>query len=197
MIKRYLAGGAVAALVFLAVPTGANAGAAINGTGHTHCHVTGTIKFKPGLVLGGTAPLTTSSKTALSSCTGDGDGAHVISASSSSTTTDGTNACPTPGAGPKTINTISTVKWKVAAGTPKLNTSTVNFTLQSSSGTGTAGDPIIVTLSGTVTGGSFQGNSATTSLVLDQSFGDFVTACTGKGLKAITFTGINGVSTSN
>ena len=199
MIKRYIAGGAIAAVAFMAMPSGANAGAAINGTGSTSCTVTGSIKFKPGRTTAGTGTVATSSKTALSACTGTGSGAHVVSGSSSSTSLSDA-ACPAGGSSSLgtwvqdfTTSIDNTVKWKTD-GTVKLNSSVVHY---NETDTFVDASTFVVTIKliGSVTSGSFAGHASTTTLVFDQTGLDILGLCgSKKGWKEVNFTGKNGQS---
>jgi hypothetical protein len=200
MIRKFLVGATGAALLLVAVPTsGAEAAAKINGTGGTHCTVTGSIKWSPGLVNGGTKPGKSSSKTNLSACTGTGDGAHVVSAKSSSTTPQPNNACPGGGAETldvpqaKSVDITNTVKWKTD-GVVKLNDSIVHYDTQTTT-VASAGFIITIELSGSVVSGSFAGQASTTTLVLDETALTFLSNCgTKKGVKQVNFTGVNGAS---
>jgi hypothetical protein len=189
---RVVAGFFGAAMIALAPSAMAQA---IDGTGAVGtCPTTGKISIKPGLVAGGTLPdaLKIGTKTPkLAICSGGtGDGAHIVSAKSKGTGTGTTNNCSTL-LGPQPSNLSITVKWKTD-GTVKLNPSTITLTSQTGgiSSTPPAHGSFVAT--GTVTAGSFTGDSVSATIVTDQDLVEISTACgtamaPGKGLKKISF----------
>jgi hypothetical protein len=175
---------AVIAVAVLGMALPAGAAAPINGTGTSHCAIVGIIKFKPPLKAGGTTPTLVTVKATLSGCTGTGNGAHIASGKTIGTLNQPTNDC-TALLGTSSNPLTATVKWKVPKGQPKLNPSTVKYT----STTGGAGTPATFDAAGTVTAGSFHGNTASAHAVLQETAGDLGAACLGKkGIKQIHIT---------
>jgi hypothetical protein len=165
----------------------------IDGTGSVgNCPTRGIIKIKPGLVDGGTSPTTIkvstkSPKGFVGPCPGaTGDGANVVSAKGKGEGTDTTNDCLGL-LGPQPSNIVLTVKWKTVKGTPKLNPSTISITTQAGSISSTPPNHGQFDVSGTVTAGSFLGDTVTATIITDQSIAEIGDACAAKGLKKISF----------
>jgi len=154
----------------------------INGTGTVTCSIKGTLKFSPPLKNGGTTPETISLAASLSGCSGTGNGADVTKASAKGSEITANNACASlVGTMSNTLST--TVKWTVGSGKPKLNPSTVGF----SSETGNAGPPLSFDASGSATAGSFNGDSAASHAVIQQTISQVLAACgSATGLKSLT-----------
>lgn len=171
----------------------AMAAAPIDGSGTVGtCVVSGSIKIKPALKNGNVGPAALKAKAkGKETCSGGtGDGANVISIKAKGTATTTTSDCSgLAGTTPSTL--VLTVKWKVAPGTQKVNPSTVTFTSQTGGVTGDNHGQF--DLSGTVTGGSFNGNPVTAHIETDQLVLDLLNECGDKGIKKITF-GLNGLS---
>ncbi len=161
----------------------------INGTGAVGtCALQGSISFKPALVNGGTSPTTDGVKTKGpkgSTCSGgSGDGATIVTGAAKGSLSTPNNSC-TGLIGTMNNPITLTFKWKVKSGSPHLNPSTITIT--STTG-GVSGDGHgTFTATGTVTSGSFMGDTVSATIKTDQTAGDLGTACGGKGLKKITF----------
>src|ERR1700687_1245500 len=95
----------------------------INGTGTVTCGIKGTIKFNPALKTGGTTPETVSIAVSLSGCSGTGNGADGVKATSAGSENTANNNCASL-AGTMSNTLTTTTKWTVGAGKPKLNPST-------------------------------------------------------------------------
>jgi len=166
--------------------------AGIDGTGGVGtCPTTGKISIKPALNNGpdaGPGLVKVQTKpTKGGVCTGGtGDGANVISGQSKGSETTTTSLCT--GLLGTVHNTLTlTVKWKTAKGTPKLNPSTVTITTETG---GVSGDGHgTFDVSGTVTAGSFNGDTVTAHVETDQSVSDVTALCGGKGVKKLTWGG--------
>ena len=163
------------------------AGAAgINGTGALGtCPTAGTFKFKPPLVTTATSTSDTisiSSANTGGSCSGaSGDGLHVSGSQSKGTQTTSSNAC----VGSTATSTLHlTVKWKTD-GTVKLNPSTITVT-SSTRGASSDGHETVMS-TGSVTAGSFSGDSFTSSVKTDQTISTLTAECGKKGVKSVTF----------
>ena len=104
---------------------------------------------------------------ALSACTGTGNGADITKGVSKGSETTATNSC---GAlvGTQTNTLTTTTKWTVKPAKPKLNPSTVVFTTE----IGNVGPPVSFDAAGSVTAGSFVGNSAGTHAVIQETVFD-------------------------
>ena len=153
------------------------------GTGTVSCQVAGSISFNPPLVVGGTAPTTVTFTTALSLCTGTGDGATVLGGSTKVVRTIAANDCL---AVPDVSNSSrsGTIKWRVPIGTPKLAPTDVTLT----SGSLSQGPPITVDGSGSATSGSFSGGAIVTHVQITEKAATLVSKCISlTGLKAIHF----------
>jgi hypothetical protein len=154
----------------------------INGTGTVTCGIKGTIKFSPPLKTGGTSPETVSISASLSGCSGTGNGADVVKASSKGSESTPNNDCASL-AGTMSNTLTTTTKWTVGSGKPKLNPSTVVFTSE----TGNAGPPLSFDASGSATAGSFAGDSAAAHAVIKQTISQVFAACgSAKGLKSLS-----------
>jgi hypothetical protein len=165
----------------------------IDGTGSVgNCPTRGIIKIIPGLVNGGTLPDVIKVKTKppkgfIGPCPGaSGDGANVVAGKGKGEGTGTANDCGNL-LGPQPSNIVLTVKWKVAKGTPKLNPSTVSITTQTGGISSSPPSHGQFDVSGTVTAGSFLGDTVTASLITDQDLVEIAAACAAKGLKKITF----------
>ena len=159
----------------------ANAATPINGTGGGACHLAGTIKFKPALVNGGTAPSNVTVKAKFSSCSGGtGNGANITGGSVKGSLTTTSNDCASlAGTQPNVLT--ATAKWKVAKGAPKLNPSTITFT----STTGNVGATVSFDAAGSVTGGSFNGDNANAHANIQETLATIAASCGGKGVKLL------------
>jgi hypothetical protein len=193
MMKRTLVSCSALAAGALLMVGPAHAGAPpVNGTGAVGaCATTGQIKIKPALVTGGTSPTVLSVQTkppkgVVGPCPGATvDGATVISGKAKGSGTGTTNDC-TSLLGSSPSNLVLIEKWKVTKGSPKLAPSTITITSQTggvSSSPAGHGEFIV---SGTVTAGSFVGDTVTADLVTDQDVTELLTACGAKGIKKIT-----------
>jgi len=165
----------------------------IDGVGSVGtCPTRGLVKIKPGLVTGGTLPdalkvITKPPKGFVGPCPGaSGDGSNVVGAKGKGDGTGAMNNC-TALLGSQPSNIVLTVKWKTAKGTPKLNPSTVSITTQTGSISTTPPNHGQFDVAGTVTAGSFLGDTVTATLITDQDLNDIGAACGAKGLKKITF----------
>ena len=177
-----------AGLLFVFTATSAHAGG-VDGTGAVGtCATVGQIKIKPALVNGGTSPGGLKVKTAgTTACSGGtGDGANVISSKGKGTATTTTNDCASL-AGSQPSNLMLTVKWKTTKGTPKLNPSTISITGQTGSASSTPPNHGEFQVTGTVTAGSFSGDTVSGTIITDQDLNEILAACGAKGLKKITF----------
>jgi hypothetical protein len=166
----------------------------VDGTGAVGtCPVIGSVKIKPALVTGGTSPTNLKVKAKTSgACTGtrSGDGANVATFKAKGTGTSMTNNC-TNLVGTTTSNVTLAIKWKVTAGSPKLNPSTAMFTMQTGGVAGNGNGTF--DLSGTITAGSFNGSNVTAHIETDSTASSLLGECSMKGIKKITF-GLNGAS---
>jgi hypothetical protein len=188
-----LAFGGVAA--FGATAVGAAAAPPVNAHGTASCSATGKIKVKPALTIPGTgAPATLTVKLTIAGCTGT---SGVLSGKGTLTSTFPTDNCTALA----TLHpvTTGTIKWK---GAVKVNPSTVSFSNSSS----TVTDPVTLHLpspgptpaAGTSSfTGSFAGQHANATFVLDQHIADLTPLCSGKGIKKLSFSGLQGVSHFN
>jgi hypothetical protein len=194
--KKHLAlisGFMLVAVTSLGITTASAAGG-VDGTGTGgSCPVAGKIGLKPPLAgfpsTDTTPPATVkiSAKSVKGSlCTGGTvDGANVLSMKTSGSGTTPHSSCSSL-VGANSVTFTVTVKWKVAKGTPKLNPSTITIT--SATG-GVAGDGnATFDATGSVTAGSFTGNSVTAHIETTSMSGDLATACNGKGIKKLAFT---------
>jgi hypothetical protein len=185
----------------IAIPPTVKAAAGVDGAGSVGtCATTGKIGLKPALVgfpNPDTSPpdtvkvQTKNPKNVVCTGTRTGDGANVVSASSKGGGTTPHSSCSAL-AGTTSSTLTLTVKWKTVKGTPKLNPSTITTTSQTG---GVSGDGMHGTfdITGTVTAGSFTGDSVTAHVETDQLLSDVLAACNGKGIKKISF-GANGAS---
>jgi hypothetical protein len=167
------------------VATTASAATPINGTGTVSCHSIAVLKFNPALsgVPGHpVVPTTITLKSTLTSCTGTGDGAHIVSGKSTVVTHADSNDCTerlSPSEDPSTPGDIT---WKVAAHTTKLNKSRVQFTSE----TVDLGPPVVQESDGSSISGSFNGQHAHAHSVLQETSDQITAACLSKkGLKII------------
>jgi hypothetical protein len=158
----------------------------VNGTGTIACHVSGSITFVPPLSAHGPAVATMVTLHAhLTSCSGTGDGARVVSGTATVAGQSPTNDCvtvlTTPPSGPRS----GPLKWTVPLGTPRLAPSTIQLTSAAPS----TGPPITLDTTGSATAGSFNGDLAAGHTVIRQTYSNIVAACTGTiGLKSLSFT---------
>ncbi len=181
----------LASLVFGVMP--ANAAGGIDGTGALGtCAVVGQISIKPALVNGGTTPTAIavklkSPKGATAPCPGaTGDGANIVAASGKGSGTGTNNDCSGL-IGSQPSNLTLTVKWKTAKGTPKLNPSTITITTQTGGLSTTPPGHGQFDVTGTVTAGSFTGDSVSSTIITDQDVTEILAACGAKGIKKISF----------
>lgn len=183
-MRKILATAAIGMLSAGALGTFASASQAaapVNGTGTVTCStVTGGSKFKPGLVLTGSAfgnpsvPAAVASKGAYSGCSGSG----IATGAGKGASSLALNDCLAL-SGPS-VDMNETIKWK---GTTKLNASVVHYDTLTTDLTGTT---LETTLSGTITSGSFAGESITVHQVAatGQDVAYFAGQCNAKkGLK--------------
>lgn len=183
MARRFLSLAATVAVtlgVGVVAATGASAAAPVNAHGSMHCTVTGTVKFKPGLVNGGTASsVAASMKLKSTSCSGT---AHVTSLKGTLAATLTSNNCIDLATKPFPASN-TTVKYKSAT---KYNASTIHYT----TGAFTPTNPITFDEPGSGSSsvaGSFVGQHPTIHLQLDQDVNALAAACAGKGLKKMSF----------
>jgi len=184
MVRRFVCLAATVAVtlgVSVVAATGASAVAPVNAHGSMHCTLTGTVKFVPGLVNGGTAGSSvTTMKFKSTGCTGT---SHVTSLKGTLTATLTSNNCIDLATKPFPAST-TTIKYKSAT---KYNASSLHYT----TGAFTPTNPITFDEPGsgssTVTG-SFAGQHPTLHFQLDQSVSALAAACGGKGLKKMSFT---------
>jgi hypothetical protein len=177
----------IAALVVMVVLAAAPAGAVtpVVGTGTVSCHVGGGFTFQPALRVGGSTPTNVIFHTALSLCTGTGNGVNIKGGSSRVVGTAATNDCATvlqsaQASGPQS----GVLKWRVLLGTPPLVPSTITFT----SGSSSLGPPITADAGGSATAGSFNGDVATAHVQLRETVSSITTKClSATGLPAIHF----------
>ena len=178
--KVLLSAAIIVAAIGMALPAGA--ATPINGTGKFTCTIAGTIKFKPPLKNGSTAPSKVTIKAKLTACgSGTGDGAHVASGTVVGGYTTPTSDCSGL-AGTSTVNLVATAKWKVTKGSNPLNPSSIQYTSVSGGATATNAT---FDATGTVTGGSFNGDTATAHAVIQESLATLAGDCGGKGIKTL------------
>ncbi len=178
-MRKFIAASALSVLTVGAFVIPAGAAAPVNATGSVSCTgVSGSSKFAPSLVLGGSGiPGNVNSKGAYSSCTGAG----ISTGSGKGNAHLASNDCMSL-AGPS-IDLTEVVKWK---GSAKVNASTIHWTGLTTDLTKAT---LQTTLTGTVTSGSFTGASATEVQVAPagQDTAFFAAACgSAKGLKGYT-----------
>lgn len=150
------------------------------GAGSVSCRFVGQMKFSTPLVNAGIEASTTTINARAVKCSGTGDGATVASGRVTSVMVRATNDC---GAAAATIE--ATIAWKTRAGAPALADSTITLDVRSRS-IGTNGKPILDD-AGTVTTGSFTGDSITTTLALTASSTNLGRACENGTLSRLTF----------
>ena len=155
-----------------------------DGVGTVSCSkVSGSLKFSPALTYPGTQPTTITFTTVLNGCSGTGDGANVRSGKSVQTINAPTNDCLSllNAAGQPRSGTL---KWMAKPYTHALTASTVDLT----SGSGTQGPPITVDTNGSVSAGSFTGDTVTAHTIVKETLALLTAKCTSvKGLAAIHF----------
>jgi hypothetical protein len=184
--------GVVAGVVLAATMTAVPVGATVlpNAVGTVHCTVKGSLKFVPPLVLGGTSAVTVTLATTEVGCTGTGDAVNITGGSSKTSHTEATNDCSAVLQAPFQASS-GTLKWKVATGTQKWASSTISFTSGSSGGDGVT-TPFTLDESGSSTGGSFSGNTATAHAQIKNTLAQIQAKCVAgvadptKGLKSLT-----------
>jgi hypothetical protein len=181
--------GALLVTAAFAGPAGASRPPPKDGTGTLHCAVSGSMKFSPPLITGGTATTETIAlKTALSGCTGTGDGANIKGGTMKSVYQISSNDCSVY-FNPSTpyVTQFGNIEWKVVVGDKqKLNVSTIQFT----SGSTSAGPPITSDQSGSSTLGSFHFQTVSAHTVIEQTASQIGTSCTppNKGVKSLSIT---------
>jgi hypothetical protein len=187
-------GAALGALAFMAVGASPAHASGIDGTGMVGTCVTnsGQIKIKPALTNTdmGAGALKLKAKIPAACMSGSGDGTHITAGKSKGVgTTTMTTCAGLLGVQPANIDI--TVKWKTD-GTVKLNPSVIHISSQTGGATMDGHGSFDAT--GTVTSGSFSGDTVTAHVETDLTLTEITTACGAKGLKKITF-GLNGAST--
>jgi hypothetical protein len=188
-----------------AAPAGAMSGhKAITGAGHLSCTLTGGVAhFSPPWK----SPSTPDrghgrvhlSRVMFSSCTdATGDAVHVTGGSMlgghGSVPTTSCSAFTSSGA--MAVNIVARLKW-ATDGTTKLRTSVIQLTTAQFAlgGTNVFGTILDLTADGTVTGGSFAGNSLHVSIVVDSPLESLMSVCgTRTGLGGFGFNDIQGPS---
>jgi hypothetical protein len=191
-----VAAGSGPASALAAAGRAARAGGVVAASGTLGCTMSkGAMAMSPGLYFGGTATSVTFSFTAKLDCATGTSGVKggTITASG----TGASNDCGAlAGTGIPTLT--GTIRWKgkfdptaivVSNGNFAISGSVVSIILPSTGPTPPAGTTSMT--------GSFADETATMSLVADQSVSEFAAGCynTTKGLTGFTFTGTNGAST--
>ena len=202
----------VVSVMFTAFAFGAFGGSAANAVSRIPpvdgvgaigtCSLVAAVQFTPGLTVGGTNPAVRSKfKGMVTPCTGaTGDALSIRSGGIKGGTIGAfaTSSCAVLGTTGLTSFPL-TVKWKVVPKTPPLNPSfiVVNAAPSSSIGVGTGPNgSITMTLTGTVTYGSFKGNAIALHVVTDESQAAYIAACNAAAaFRGFHFTGVNGAST--
>jgi hypothetical protein len=193
--KKMLAATGIATMASVVAFGGTAFAAGINGTGTVSCTgVTGTISFSPPLVSGGTSTKETIKVKAVeTTCSGTGtnggDVTSVKAAGSSKRSGANQNDCnnlATPSSQPLTLKAA----YKVTKGKPKLNKSVITFT-STSGGVDGSGNAFF-DASGTVTSGSFNGGTATTHVVIQESLATIGAQCGGAGVTTLHIASGNG-----
>lgn len=185
-MKKTMFAGAVLCAITTLVPAAAIA-AGIDGTGAIPtCPATGKLKLKPAIVTDGAEAggVKVTAKTSGVCSGGIGDGSTIVSYKVKASGTTTANTC-TDFSGTDSSDLALTFKWKVAKGSPKLNPSTATFALQASGLT--AGGDEAFHLTGVISAGSFVGKEVTAWFESDDLAATLLAACSGKGIKKITF----------
>lgn len=201
MIRRIAVVATAASMAFggFAVAAGTAGAAAppINAIGTANCSVVGKAKISPALT--NDVLIRTTTVKATLTCTGT---SGVTGGKATIATTSATPANGCTGLASGLGSFTGSIKWK---GAVKYNVSTVSF----SNGASVLGTVIGFRLpsngltppAGTSTfAGSFAGEHAVSNVTLDQTLATFLASCPGpklKGIKKLSFTGINGGSTFN
>jgi hypothetical protein len=161
----------------------------ITGSGTVSCAVVGRLVFSPPLANGGTATSDTATLIAnTNGCSGTGDGATIARGHVAGSVTLPSNDCTnlTSGSLP---NLVANVAWHVKLHSPKLAASQVTFIGMTvsvlPSGKAQA------TLSGSDTGGSFNGDAAAASVTISQSLKAIGNACANGTLAHVNFAAAN------
>ncbi len=199
MMRRVLSGaGALAVVLGGAVALQPGMAAAVKTpvtlSGSITCSMTGTLKFSPALVNGGTAADTVSVKATLGSCAGLGasSGGVTLSGGRLLATAGSTvpNSCGGVLDGSSLPAMTGTVKWKGSGGhiTPSsvsVTHATAVFDPNGNNGQGT----VNVTVPTTVTGGSYNTETGTTSGLTSNNSGLSIEQKCGRsnGVRAIGF----------
>lgn len=182
--SRLSAAGAVALLLgtlVLVAPAGATG--PVTGTGTVSCAVSGHFYFDPPLALAGIATTETITVAAtLKGCSGTGDGAHIAKGKVTGTATAASNDCSILVDTHATNLTTATV-WKTAKNTPTLADTATAFT--SLTAVSDSAGKVRLSASGSVTSGSFSGDSASVSAALSKSLTSIGNACLKGKLKSI------------
>ncbi len=178
-MRKLLISAALATLTIGSLALPAGAGGSVNAGGTVTCSETGTVKFKPALTMAGSGSGAISSKITYTSCTGTGTGGTIASGGGKGAATLATTACLDLQTSPPV--TVTTIKWK---GSVKVNASTVSNTSSSTDITGTY---MVITNSGPVTSGSFNGKTFTETATTTSTVADLIAGCSGKGLKGFTY----------
>jgi len=181
---RLFVAGAVALLLgTAAVVAPAGATGPVVGTGTVSCAISAHFFFDPPLSSPGTATTETITVTAnLKGCSGAGDGARITKGKVTGTATAASNDCSTL-AGTHATNLTTTTVWKTTKNTPALvNTSTA---FESTTGVVDGSGKVRLSATGSVTSGSFSGDSASVSAALSKSMTSIGNACLKGKLKSI------------
>jgi hypothetical protein len=182
MLKRH------AAALFCAVGLtgllayGAPAEAATVGAGTVHCHVGGRLNFSPALKSGGTQAETVTIHYFFpaGTCSGVNAGSWVKAGSGSGTLHAPTNDCAKL-AGTHTWTLTTFTNWVVKSGKPALAGTTTKFTKE----TGQTGPPIKFLVSGSATAGSFHGDLANATAVIQESLNTVASECASTGVSVL------------
>ena len=195
MIRRVLSGASLLAVVMggMVFAQGGVAGAAtpVTLSGTITCGVTGTVKFGPALVNGGTTADTVSVTADLLGCSGPGasGGGVTLSGGKLSATASSTidNNCGAVFNGSSLPALTGGVTWKGSGGTIDASSISINGASALYDPNGDNGGGVFdVSLPTSVTAGSYNGESGTPSgLTSDKRGGRIDAKCGRKGVKSI------------
>jgi hypothetical protein len=196
MIRRVLSGAGLLAMVMggMVFAQGGVAGAAtpVTLSGTITCAVTGTVKFSPGLVNGGTTADTVSAKAKLTGCSGPGASGDGVTLSSGhlavTATTTINNNCGAVFNGSALPQLTGTLKWKgsggmIEASSISITDGSIFYDVNGDNGAGS----FDVFLPTSVSSGSYSGESGSPSgLSSDKAGGTTDAKCASRGVKGIT-----------
>ena len=181
--RRFAAGAVVLLLSTFALVAPAEATGPVVGTGTVSCAISAHFSFDPPLSSPGTATTETITVAAnLKGCSGTGDGTRITKGKVGGTATAAGNDCSVL-AGTHATNLTTTTVWKTTKNTPTLANTSAAFA--STTGVADGNGKVRLSATGTVTSGSFSGDSASVSALLSKSLNSIGNACLKGKLKAV------------